>query len=246
MHKESSASSEEWWNFEHPPTAYDLVGNNILTKSLRPLFYIFIRLYFKIFHKLKISGYKSYYSKNSYIIIANHSSHLDTPLILSCFSLDKVNKIRAIAALDYFFSKPPVRILSHLLCNLIPINRKTADLTSIEMISDFLNEGGSIIFFPEGTRTRNGKINKFKPGISLLIKKTKAKVLPVYIKGTYDCMNYRMKLPRRVPLEIKFGTPLTYDKLFKNKKEYDKIADRLYRVVVKIPKLYNKETNNEL
>jgi 1-acyl-sn-glycerol-3-phosphate acyltransferase len=246
MHKESSERSEEWWNFDLPPTAYDLVGNNIFTKLIRPLFYIFIRFYFSVFHKLKISGYKPYYSKNSYIIIANHSSHLDTPLILSCFSLDKVNRIRAIAALDYFFSKPPVRILSHLLCNLIPINRKTVDLTSIEMISEFLNEGGSIIFFPEGTRTRNGKINKFKPGISLLIKKTKAKVLPVHIKGTYDCMNYRMKLPRRGQLKIKFGTPLASNELFKGEDEYDKIADRLYREVVKIPKLYNKETNNEL
>jgi len=246
MELSDSQTEEEWWNFEPPPSAYDLVGNNVFTKFLRPLFYIFIRFYFNAFHKLKIRGYKQYYSKNSYIIIANHSSHLDTPLILACFSLDSVNKIRAIAALDYFFSNSLVRISSHLLCNIIPINRKTADLTSIGMISKSLKEGGSIIVFPEGTRSRDGKINKFKPGVSLLIKKTKAEVLPVYIKGTYNCMNRGTKFPRRGPLEIQFGSPLKYSELFKDEEDYDKIADRLYKEIVKIPKLYSKESNNEL
>lgn len=232
-----SLNEEGWWEFEPPPSAYDLVGNNILTKFLRPLFYILIRFYFNIYHKLEIRGYKPSYSKNSYIIIANHSSHLDTPLILSCFSLARVNKIRAIAALDYFFSKPLVRISTHLLCNIIPIKRKTADLTSIEMISKVLREGGSIIIFPEGTRTRDGKINKFKPGVSLLIKRTQAEVLPVYIKGTFNCMKRGTNFPRRGPLEIQFGSPLKYNEFFKDGKNYDKIADKLYREIVKISKL---------
>lgn len=230
----------EWWIFEPPPSAYDLVGNNVFTRFLRPLFYILIRFYFNIYHKLKIRGYKQYYSKNSYIIVANHSSHLDTPLILACFSLDSVNKIRAIAALDYFFSSPLVRISTHLLCNIIPINRKTADLTSIGMISKSLKGGGSIIIFPEGTRSSDGKINKFKPGIGLLIKKTKAEVLPIYIKGTYNCMSRGTKLPRRGPLEIQFGSPLKYDKFFKDEQDYDKIANKLYKDIVKLSKLYSK------
>jgi 1-acyl-sn-glycerol-3-phosphate acyltransferase len=242
-----SQQEENWWDFESSPSAYDLVGNNILTKFLRPLFYLFVRFYFNVYHKLKVRGYKPYYSRNPYIIIANHSSHLDTPLIISCFSLDSVNKIRAIAALDYFFSNPLVRISTHLLCNIIPINRKTADLTSIGMISKLLQNGGSIIIFPEGTRSGNGKISKFKPGISLLIKRTKAEVLPVYIKGTYNCMRRGMKFPRRGPLEIQFGFPLKYDKLFKNEKNYDKITDMLYREIIEISKLLNrKELNNEL
>ncbi|MBN1694797.1 1-acyl-sn-glycerol-3-phosphate acyltransferase [candidate division WOR-3 bacterium] len=232
-----SNTEKEWWNFEPPPSAYDLVGNNLLTRFLRPLFYILIRFYFHIYHKLRIRGYKKYYSKNPYIIVANHSSHLDTPLILSCFSLDSVNKIRAIAALDYFFSNPLVRISTHLLCNIIPINRKTADLTSIGMISKSLKEGGSIIIFPEGTRSRDGEINKFKPGVGLLIKKTKAEVLPIFIKGTYNCMNRGTKLPRRGPLEIQFGSPLKYDRFFKDEQNYDKIVDKLYREILRVSKL---------
>ena len=237
MESYDSQIKGNWWDFKPPPSAYDLVGNNILTKFLRPLFYILIRFYFNIYHKLIIKGYKHYFSKNPYIIIANHSSHLDTPLILACFSLDSINKIRAIAALDYFFSNPLVRIATHLLCNIIPINRKTADLISIGMITKLLEGGGSIILFPEGTRTRNGKINKFKPGVSLLIKKTKAEVLPVYIKGSYNCMNRGTKFPRRGPLEIQFGSPLKYDKFFKDEQNYDKIANKLYAEIIKVSKL---------
>ena len=55
-----------------------------------------------------------------------------------------------------------------------------------------------------------------------------------------------MKLPRRGPLEIQFGSPLKYNKFFKDEKNYDKISDKLYSEIIKISKLYNKESNNEL
>jgi 1-acyl-sn-glycerol-3-phosphate acyltransferase len=236
MTEASSQKDEDWWDFEPPPTAYDLVGNNIFTRFFRPLLYIFIKFYFQRFHRIKVSGFKKNYSRKSFILIANHSSHLDTPLIFSCFSLDRVNKIRAVAALDYFFSNPVVRVITHVLCNLIPINRKRADLTAIGMISKFLKQGGSIIIFPEGTRTRDGKIGEFKPGVGLLIRKTKAKVLPIYIDGAFECMNSKMRFPKSGPLEIKFGSPITYEELFKDGKDYEKISNRLLKEVIKIPK----------
>ncbi len=239
MNQENTAKSEEWWDYELPATPYELVGNNKLTRLIRPFLYIVIQFYFKRFHSVKVYGYKSLFSKHPYIIIANHSSHLDTPLIFSCFKLNMVNKIRAVAALDYFFSNPIVRVATHLLCNIIPINRKSADFTAISMCKKVLQSGGSIIIYPEGTRTRNGKMAEFKPGVGILIKKTKSPVLPVFIKGTYNCFNHKRAFPCSGPIEILFGKPIEFNALFSAKPGLKEIAMKLREAVIKASQLTN-------
>ena len=239
MNKKNNTQKEDWWDYEPPATPYDLVGNNIITILLRPYLYIAIRFYFKFHHKFKISGYKPDFSKHPYIIIANHSSHMDTPLIFSCFPLARVNNIHAIAALDYFFSNPILRILAHLLCNIIPISRKSADFIGLSMCKKVINSGGNIIIYPEGTRTRTGKIGEFKPGVGILIRKTKTCVLPVFIRGTYRCYNYRRFLPRAGPVEIRFGAPLEYNTLITGKVNYEELAERLHNAVLDIAQQFN-------
>ena len=121
--------------------------------------------------KTKEIGLENIDKDKAYIIVSNLSSHLDTPLIFSCFPLKYVNRIRALAAKDYFFSNPLVRILTHLLCNLIPISRKSADFTSISMCNKMLKKGNNVVIYPEGTRTRNGIMGEFKPGVGIFLKK---------------------------------------------------------------------------
>jgi 1-acyl-sn-glycerol-3-phosphate acyltransferase len=232
--REEDTQSEEWWEFEPPATPYDLVGNNAFTRLLRPFLYIGIRFYFNHFHAVRISGFKPVFGGRSCIIVANHASHLDTPLIFSCFALNWVNKIRAVAALDYFFSNPILRIATHLLCNIIPISRESADFTAMAMCKRVLEQGGSIIIFPEGTRTRTGIMGEFKPGVGILIKKTKAPVLPAYIKGTFRCFNSKSLYPHPGPIEIRFGRPVEYGDLLNGKTDLHGLAQRLQREVEKI------------
>lgn len=234
LNEETVYEGEDWWHYEPPRTPYDLVGNNLITNFLRPYIYLAIRFYFKYFHKLRVSGYNPIFSKHSYIIVSNHSSHLDTPLIFSCFPFKNVNKIRAVAALDYFFSNPIIRVLSHLLCNIIPISRKSADFMAISMCKEILASGGNIIIYPEGTRTRTGKIGEFKPGVGLLLKKTKVSVLPVFIKGTFECFNYKKIFPSFGPIEITFGSPMEFTQQVLNKLSYKEIAERLRKAVIAI------------
>jgi 1-acyl-sn-glycerol-3-phosphate acyltransferase len=231
---ERDTQTDEWWEFEPPATPYDLVSNNLFTRLLRPFLYIGIRFYFRHFHAVKISGFKPAFSKHSYLIVANHASHLDTPLIFSCFALNSVNRIRAVAALDYFFSNPVLRIATHLLCNIIPISRKSADFIAIGMCKQTLGQGGSIIIFPEGTRTRTGSMGEFKPGIGILIKKTKVSVLPAYIKGTFHCYSSKSLYPRPGPIEITFGPPIAYRELIESAPDRHGIAERLQREVEKL------------
>lgn len=236
MLKECKEGKIEWWEYGPPVTAYDLIGNNFLTRFIRSALYIAIRFYFRFYHKLKVSGKIPDLEGKSYIIVSNHSSHLDTPLIFSCFSLKYVNRIRALAAKDYFFSNPMIRILTHILCNLIPISRKSADFTSISICNKMLEKGNSIIIYPEGTRTRNGIMGDFKPGVGVLLRKRYPSVLPVYIEGTYKAMNYKMKYPHQKLVKITFGIPVFFNRELINKMSNKKIAERIQREVVKLSK----------
>lgn len=232
MKKETVLENEDWWQYESPRSPYELVGNNLFTNLLRPYIYIAIRFYYRHRHKLRLIGYKPVYSKYPYIIVSNHSSHLDTPLIFSCFPFSSVNKTRAVAALDYFFSNPFTRVLTHLLCNIIPINRKTADLTAISMCESVLSSGGNIIIFPEGTRTRTGKMGEFKPGIGLLVKRTRANVLPIFVKGTFECFSYKNFFPSEGSITISFGSPISLSEQELKKLNYKQIAEILRNAVV--------------
>lgn len=236
MSREEETRIEEWWEFEPPATPYDLVSNSLLTVLLRPFIYIGIRFYFRRFHGVKISGFEPEFRHHPYIIVANHCSHLDTPLIFSCFALRQTNKIRAVAALDYFFSNPLLRIATHLLCNIIPINRKSADFIAITMCKKVLKEGGNIIIYPEGTRSRTGNMGEFKPGIGILLKKTKAAVLPAFIRGTFRCFNSKSLYPRSGSIKIRFGKPIEYRDLVDDKADLHEIAKRLQSEVLKIAK----------
>lgn len=236
MNREKDTQTEEWWEFEPPATPYDLVGNNLLTRLIRPFLYIGIRLYFKHFHAVRISGFKPAYTEQPCIIVANHSSHLDTPLIFSCFSMYQANRIRAVAALDYFFSNPLLRIATHLLCNIIPISRSATDFGAMALCKQTLEQGGSIIIYPEGTRTRTGTMGEFKPGIGILVKKTKAAVLPAYIEGTFHCFNSKYLYPRPGPIRIRFGTPLKYSTLSSKVTDVREIAGYLQAEVQKLAK----------
>lgn len=203
--------TENWWQYEPPPSPYDLVGNNFVTNFLRPYLYIFVRHYFKLYHKLRVIGWQPSFARHPFIIVSNHSSHLDTPLIFSCFPFYRVNNIRTVAALDYFFANPFLRVVAHLLCNIVPISRKSSDFIAFAMCEKTLKAGGTIIIYPEGTRTRDGKMAEFKPGIGILVQKTKVPVIPAFINGTYQSLNYRKHIPRAAPIQIRFGLPLNFD-----------------------------------
>ena len=232
--KERSASKESWWNYDPPPTAYDLVGNNYFIKFLRPLTYFAVHLYFKERHSIKVEGWRREYSQKPFIIASNHSSHMDTPLIFSCFPFSKTNNVRTIAALDYFFSNYAFRNFSHLLCNLIPINRSSADMISISMCEKTIKANGTLIIYPEGTRTRDGTVGDFKPGIGLIVQKTRIPVIPVCIKGSFACFNYRHIIPKPGKVSIKFGTPMKFG--LSDASDPRKITEAVRDEVIKLSK----------
>ena len=229
-----SYTENEWWKYEPPPSVYDMVQNNFLTRFFRSWLHIFLKLYLKHFCSLTFYNHDNINIKAPFFLVANHASHFDTFVLFSAFPISKVNHIRSIAAKDYFFSHTIFRIVAHIIANMIPVSRKKMDFASISMIKDYLSKKNVIIVYPEGSRTRTGEINPFKPGIGYVISNTCKKVVPAYIDGTYEVLNCYNIIPRRSKVSVYFGKPIVFEGYGNNKEEWEKVTGLLYDKIAEL------------
>lgn len=142
------------------------------------------------------------------VFVANHSSHLDTPLIL-CSLPDAWRRRTAVAAAaDYFFDTWWRAAGSALVFNTFPIERRGGALSATP--ADLLREGWSVLVFPEGTRSPDGWPRRFKPGAAYIASQTGAPVVPVSVRGSFAAMprGRSWPVPGRPPVTVRFGTPV--------------------------------------
>lgn len=119
------------------------------------------------------------------IIMSNHASHLDATSIAASIPRKHWMNLYMAAAKDYFFSNPLFTFFSQHCLGAIPIDRKDRKGESVQVILSLLSQLDRmwLIFFPEGTRSRDGKIQDFKRGISIFAEKTQTPILFLYIDG---------------------------------------------------------------
>lgn len=119
------------------------------------------------------------------IIISNHASHLDATSIAASIPRRHWFDLYIAAAKDYFFSNPLFTFFSQHCLGAIPIDRKDKKGEAVQLIITLLTELDRmwLIIFPEGTRSKDGKINEFKRGISIFSEKTNTPILFLYIDG---------------------------------------------------------------
>jgi 1-acyl-sn-glycerol-3-phosphate acyltransferase len=121
------------------------------------------------------------------IIVANHNSHLDTIVLMSLFPLKLSNLIRPVAAEDYFFKNRFLKWFATRILNVIPIFRtahRDSNVNPLDPVSEALNEGSIVIYYPEGTRGEPERIAKFKSGIARLAERhPDIPIIPVFMHG---------------------------------------------------------------
>jgi long-chain acyl-CoA synthetase len=162
--------------------------------------------------KPKILGRGNIPANRNFIVVANHSSHLDFSLI--GYALGAIgDDIRVLAAKDYFFNTPARRFLAANFTSMMPFDRERAQLESLEDALAELAQGRSVLMFPEGTRSADGEIHEFKSGAGFLALRSRCDVLPVLIRGTYDVMGKGSLVPRRHPVEVRIGRVINASKL---------------------------------
>ncbi len=143
------------------------------------------------------------------IFAANHASHLDTPLLLSCLPLRFRHRTVVAAASDYFFDRTWKAHLFAFSLAAIPIERTKVNRRSALLASELLGDGWNLIIFPEGGRSPDGWGQGFRPGgAAYLSVRTGRPVVPVHLAGTRQVLPKGATGIRRTETTVTFGTPL--------------------------------------
>ncbi len=156
--------------------------------ALRYAWAFFLKYIFFMFYiRLKtIGSWKEIYKKHPrLLIISNHGSHLDAISIAASIPTFYWTDLFIAAAKDYFFSNPLFTFFSQHCLGAIPIDRKDKKSQAISLIMTLFSTLDRIwlIIFPEGTRSKDGKIHDFKRGVSIFAEKTKTPILFIYVDG---------------------------------------------------------------
>ena len=139
------------------------------------------------------------------ILAANHQSFIDPPLVGAGLTRD-INYL----ARESLFRFPGIGALLRS-WNSVPVDREGGGAAGLKKILDRLLAGGAIILFPEGTRSRDGKLQPARSGIGLTVIKSSAAVIPVRVFGTYEAYGRHMRFPRPGRVAVKYGESLRFE-----------------------------------
>jgi 1-acyl-sn-glycerol-3-phosphate acyltransferase len=171
------------------------------------------------------------------ILASNHASFIDPPLIGA--GLERaVNYL----ARNTLFDVPVVGSLLRS-WKVVPVDREGGGGAGLKAILDRLLDGGVILLFPEGTRTRDGKLRPARSGIGLTVIKSDAPVVPVRVFGTFEAYGRHLRFPRPRPVAVKYGRPMNLEKLRAEAKTcskqrlkeiYQEVADKIMAAIAKL------------
>lgn len=144
-----------------------------------------------------------------FISIANHSSHFDGPLIMGALPARLSRNIATGAAADTFFTKRLKAFSVGLFMNAFPVNRGSTR-SHRGMAKQLLAQGVPLFIFPEGTRSRNGGMGPFRPGVAALSISFNCQVVPAAIVGAFAAWPPKEKRwrPGRPHVHVAFGLPM--------------------------------------
>ncbi|MFC6360233.1 lysophospholipid acyltransferase family protein [Luteococcus peritonei] len=147
--------------------------------------------------------------EGAYIAVANHSSHLDAPLIMGSLPRRLSQYLATGAAADYFFDRWWKAAPTALFFNAFPVDRKGTRGRK-GMAGNLLSDGVPLLLFPEGTRSRTGEMAPFKPGAAALCISRNVPAVPVALVGAYAAWPYKQNTPprNRPTVHVVFGHPM--------------------------------------
>ncbi|MDD2715815.1 MAG: AMP-binding protein [Candidatus Wallbacteria bacterium] len=185
--------------------ARKIMETNAKFSVFHQMSYLLFRSIFKTFLDCRVEGLENIPEKGSFIVAANHASLLDFPLILTALPFNRVRDILAPAARDYFFSKKIKGSAVRFFFNTFPFDRLGDFVRGLRICEELILLGKSVILFPEGTRTRDGSLTEFKPGIGALALRLKIPVVPVYIYGADKSLPKGAMIPKPAKVGILIG-----------------------------------------
>lgn len=157
------------------------------------------RMIFTLVFRWRVTGRENVPETGGVIIAPNHTSNIDPPLVGSAM----IRRVTVMAKEELFASAVFAFIIKRL--GAFPIKRGAGDRAAIKTALEALRSGQALLLFPEGTRSKTGKMNKAQNGISMIAIKSQVPVVPVAVSGTYKFFRNGRWFPR---FSVHFGKPI--------------------------------------
>ena len=156
--------------------------------------------------------------KGPVILVANHASHMDTPVILAALPRRLRKRTAVAAAADYFYRNRVIASLVALIFNTVPIERRGGGMSKDgSHLDKLLDQGWNLLLYPEGTRSRGGVPGRVRRGAAVLAAAHNLSIVPIRVTGTGETMPpgrlwpkrlHGKLLPKRHRIEVSFGEPI--------------------------------------
>lgn len=184
-----------------------------------------VRTYMRMWHRLHIEGHQQLPIEPPFILIANHSSHLDALVLASPLHWRIRDRVFPIAAGEVFFETPMLTTFAAFFLNALPLWRKKCGPYTLKRLRERLvSEPCAYILFPEGGRSRDGAMMDFKPGLGMLVAGTTVPVIPCYLEGCFEALGPGQTWPRRRRIHLRVGAPLEFSAVANDRDGWTHIA----------------------
>lgn len=197
----------------------------------------FFRFFYATYFRWRVYNPERVPLTGPVILASNHASFLDPPLVGG-----GVKRPINYLARENLFRFPVLGWILHR-WQVVPVDREGGGAKGLKMILDRLLDGGAIILFPEGTRSRDGRLQPARSGIGLTVIKSTAPVVPVRVFGTFEAFDRHMGMPRPVRIAVKYGEPMLFADLRAEakvcskqrlKQIYQEVADQIMAAIAKL------------
>jgi 1-acyl-sn-glycerol-3-phosphate acyltransferase len=160
------------------------------------------------------------------ILAANHVSHLDALVLADPLPWRLRDRVFPVAVGDHFFETPPQAFFAATFLNALPIWRFKCGPHALQQLRQRLvDESCVYILFPEGTRSQDGRLGRFKSGLGMLVAGTTVPVVPCYLEGTYSALPPHQLLPRPCRITLTVGAALTFPDVPDERAGWNQIAE---------------------
>lgn len=200
---------------------------------LQWLLFPIIWILFKLYFRFSIKNTKKIKDEPT-IFIANHESFIDA-LILSLALPFKIHNKTFYLALEKYFSSSFMKYLARN-GNIINVNIEKNIKQSVEEIANVLKQGNNVFIFPEGTRTKDGKLSPFKKIFAIISKELNVDIQCIGIDGAYEAYSRFMKFPRPKKITVE-----VLDRISPQGKTYESIVEESYNIFLEYKKRVKPE-----
>lgn len=166
----------------------------------------------RMLFRVQVEGVENLPKDSPYVIAANHLSALDPATIATALDQQQLRRTYWTGWTGAVFQNRLARFVSRA-TKTLPIDPQSRMFSSLAYGAAVLKRGNNLIWFPEGTRSPDGRLQEFRPGLGLLLHRYRVPVVPTLLQGTHDALPPGNWLPRPKRVRLVFGKPLDPEQL---------------------------------